>query len=88
MTGGGFLTAASPSEITGVTGRGCLPAAGHGSSFPLLVRVVAVTGRSHVIPSPFFVTASGHGCGRFSPLSARGLERASGEPGVSCGRVW
>ena len=75
-------------DLSGVIGRGCLPAAGHGSSFRLLARVVAVTGRGHAIPLAVFMSASGHGCGRFSPLSARCLGRAAGEPGVSCGRVW
>ena len=32
--------------------------------------------------------ASGHGGGRCSPLSASGIGRAAGEPGVSCGRIW
>ena len=35
-----------------------------------------------------FVTASGHGSGRCSPLSASGMGSAAGEPGVRCGRVW
>ena len=72
-------------DRSGVTGRGCLPVADRGSRFRLLSRVVAVTGRGHSIPLDVFVTASGHGCGRFYPLSARGLGRAAGEPGVS---VW
>ena len=38
-----------------MTGRGCLPAVGRGSSFPLLARVVVVTGRSHAIPLTVFV---------------------------------
>ena len=54
-----------------MTGRGCLAAAGRGSSFPLLARVIAVTGRGHVIHLAVFVTASGHGCGCFSPLCSR-----------------
>ena len=37
-----------------MSGRGCLPAAGRGGSFPLLARVVAVTGRCHVIPLAVF----------------------------------
>ena len=45
-----------------------LPAAGRGSSFSLLAMVVAVTGRGHAIPLAVVVTASGHGCDRFSPL--------------------
>ena len=32
--------------------------------------------------------ASGHGGGRCSPMSASGVGRAAGEPGVSCGRMW
>ena len=60
-------------DRSGVTGRGCLPATGRGSSFRLLARVVAVAGRGHAIPLAVF------GCGRFSPLSARGLGRAAGE---------
>ena len=63
-------------------------AAGHGSSFSVLARVVAVTDRNPAIPLAVFVTASVHGSGRFSPLSARGMGRAAGEPGVRCGRVW
>ena len=39
-----------------MTGRGCLPAAGHGSCFRLLARVVAVTGRGQAIPLAVFVT--------------------------------
>ena len=34
------------------------------------------------------VTASDHGGGRCSPLSASSMGRAAGEPGVRCGRVW
>ena len=42
----------------------------------------------HAIPLAVFVTASGHGGGRCSPLSASGMGCATGEPGVRCGRVW
>ena len=35
-----------------------------------------------------FVTASGHGGCRCSPLSDSGMGSATGEPGVSCSRVW
>ena len=34
------------------------------------------------------MTASGHGGGRCPPLSASGVGRAAGEPGMSCGRMW
>ena len=40
------------------------------------------------IPLAVFVTASGHGGGRCSPLSASGMGSVAGEPGVRCGRVW
>ena len=40
------------------------------------------------IPLAVFVTASGHGGGRCSPLSASGMGSTAGEPGVRCGRVW
>ena len=54
----------------------------------MLARVVAVTGRGPATPLSVFVTASDHGSGSFSPLSARGMGGAAGEPGVRCGRVW
>ena len=54
-----------------MTGRGCLPAAGRGSSFRLLTRVVAVTGRGHAIPLSVFVTASSHGCGCFPTVCSQ-----------------
>ena len=38
------------------------------------------------IPLAVFMTASGHGGGRCSPLSASGMGSAAGEPGVRCGR--
>ena len=47
-----------------------------------------MTDRGPAIPLAVFVTASDHGCGRFSPLSARGMGRATGETDVRCGRVW
>ena len=40
------------------------------------------------IPLTVFVTASSHGGGRCSPLSASGMVSAAGESGVRCGRVW
>ena len=42
----------------------------------------------HAIPLAVFVTASGHGGGRCSPLSASGRGCAAGESGVRCGRLW
>ena len=48
-------------------------AAGHGSSFNVLTRVVAVTDRGPAITLAVFVAASVHGSGRFSPLSACGV---------------
>ena len=51
-------------------------AASHGSSFSVLARVVAVTDRDPAIPLAVFVTASVHGSGRFSPLSARGMGKS------------
>ena len=47
-----------------------------------------MTASGHAIPLAVFVTASGHGGGRCSPLSASGMGCAAGEPGVRCGRVW
>ena len=47
-----------------------------------------MTASSHAIPLAVFVTASDHGGGRCSPLSASGMGYAAGEPGVRCGRVW
>ena len=47
-----------------------------------------MTASGPAIPLAVFVTASGHGGGRWSPLSASGMGSASGEPGVRCGRVW
>ena len=34
------------------------------------------------------MSASGHGGGRCSPLSASGMGSAAGEPGMRCGREW
>ena len=47
-----------------------------------------MTASGHTIPLPVFVTASGHGGGRSSPLSASGMGCAASEPGVRCRRVW
>ena len=47
-----------------------------------------MTASGHAIPLAVFVTASGHGGGRCSPLPASGVECSAGEPGVGCGRVW
>ena len=44
-----------------------------------------MTASGPAIPLAVFVTASGHGGGRCSPLSASGMGSAAGEPG---GRVW
>ena len=63
-------------------------ATGHGSSFSVLARVVAVTDHDPAIPLAVFVTANDHESGRFSPLSASGMGRTAGEPGVRCRRVW
>ena len=52
----------------------------------MLARWVAVTDSGPAILLAVFVTASDHGVGRLSPLSASGMGRAAGEPGVSCGR--
>ena len=46
-----------------------------------------MTGSGPAIPLAVFVTASGHGGGRCSPLFASEMGSAAGEPGVSCGRV-
>ena len=40
------------------------------------------------IPLAVFVTASGYGVGRCSPMSASGMGSAAGKPGVRCRRVW
>ena len=82
MAGAGFLTASSLSKIAAVA------ATGHGSSFGVLARVVAMTDRGPANPLSVFVTVSDHGRGHFSPLSAHGMGRAAGEPDVRCGRVW
>ena len=47
-----------------------------------------MTASGSAIPLAVFVTASGHGGGRCSPLSTSGMGSAAGEPGVSCSRVW
>ena len=47
-----------------------------------------MTASGPAIPLAIFMTASGHGSGRCSPLSASGMGSAAGEPGVRCGRVW
>ena len=47
-----------------------------------------MTDSGPAIPLAVFMTASGHGGGRCSPLSASGMGSAAGEPGVRCGRVW
>ena len=47
-----------------------------------------MTASSAAIPLAVFVTASGHGGARCSPLSASSMGSAAGEPGVRCGRVW
>ena len=44
-----------------------------------------MTASGHAIPLAALVTSSGHGGGRYSPLSASGMGCAAGEPG---GRVW
>ena len=69
----------------GVIGRSLLPATAHDGSVrdPLLVREVAVTGSLAAL-----VTAHGHGCGRLSPLTVRGLGIKASEPDVNSGRVW
>ena len=46
-----------------------------------------MTARGPAILLAVFVTASGHGSGRYSPLSAS-MGSVAGEPGVRCGRVW
>ena len=64
-----------------MTGRG-------GSVCELMFnREVAVTGCSHAVPLAALVTVRVHGCGRFSPLTARGQGIEAGEPGMSCERV-
>ena len=47
-----------------------------------------MTDSGPAIPLVVFMTASSHGGGRCSPLSASGMGSAAGEPGVRCGRVW
>ena len=47
-----------------------------------------MTASGPAIPLAVFVTASGHGGGCCSPLSASGIGSAAGEPGGRCGRVW
>ena len=47
-----------------------------------------MTGSGPAIPLAVFMTASGHGGGRCSPLSASGMGSVAGKPGVRSGRVW
>ena len=47
-----------------------------------------MTASGPAIPLAVFVTASGHGGGRCSPLSASGMGWSAGEPDVRCWRVW
>ena len=47
-----------------------------------------MTDSGPAIPLAVFMTASGLGGGRCSPLSASGMGSAAGEPGVRCGGVW
>ena len=47
-----------------------------------------MTASGPVIPLAVFVTASGRGGSRCSPLSASGMGSTAGEPGVRGGRVW
>ena len=47
-----------------------------------------MAGSGPAIPLAVFMTASGHGGGHCSPLSASSLVSSAGEPGVRCGRVW
>ena len=47
-----------------------------------------MTASSNAIPLSVFMTASGHGGCRCSPLSASGMGCAAGEPGVRCRRAW
>ena len=89
MTGRGLLTAPGHASVAlGVTGLGLRTDIGHvvGVSCPSFAREVDMTGRGHVISFAALVTA--RGCGRFSPLTARGHRLETGEPGGSCGRVW
>ena len=91
MIGLGLWISTDPVGIAlGVTGRGLLTATGPGGSVrdPLLVREVAVTARGHSIPLVGLVTAHGHVCNRFSPLTVCGQGIEVDEPDVSCGRVW
>ena len=46
-----------------------------------------MTDSGPAIPLAVFMTASNHGGGRCSPLSASGMGSAAGEPGMRCGRV-
>ena len=47
-----------------------------------------MTDSSLAIPLAVFMTASGLGGGRCSPLSTSGMGSVAVEPGVRCGRVW
>ena len=47
-----------------------------------------MTASGPAIPLAVFVTASGYGGGRCSPLSASGMGSVAGEPGMRCGSVW
>ena len=78
VTGRSLLTAPGHASVAlGVTGLGLRTDISHvvGVSCPSFAREVDMTGRSH-------------GCGRFSPLTARGHRLEAGELGGSCGRVW
>ena len=47
-----------------------------------------MTASGPAISLAVFMTASSHGGGRCSPLSASGMGSMAGKPGVRCGRVW
>ena len=73
-----------------VTGRVLRTAADHvdSSRYPLLVGEVVVTVRGRAIPLAALVTARGHACGLFPPLTAQYQRRVDDEPDVSDRRVW
>ena len=64
-----------------------LPAFGLGGSVRIHMFVGEVAVTQFLLP-PALVTACGHECGLFCPLTARGQWREYDEPGVSNRRVW
>ena len=83
-----FLTGSDPSDAALAWPIAAVAAIVHGGSFSLLARGSLWPLSVARSLSPFFMTASGFGSGCYPPLSACGIGRAAGGPGVSGGRMW